>query len=336
MPPLLRWSTLGRAPYGAECMTARPERRQESAQPKDGLSDEIQSYLRHLRDERRLSPHTLAAYDRDLKQLLAYCESTGVSHWHALDAHQVRAFVAQCHRRGLSPASLQRLLSAIRAFYRYLMREGLTRKDPAADVRGPKRKRPLPKAMDADQVAQLLDSPEGVNEDWGIRDQAIMELLYSSGLRLSELVGLDYVNVDAGSGELRVTGKGAKTRVVPVGRKASAALKQWIKDRGRWAAAGEKALFVGRSGKRISGRMVQQRLRYWAIKRGVNTALHPHMLRHSFATHMLESSGDLRAVQELLGHANISTTQIYTHLDFQRLAKVYDEAHPRARRKEKA
>lgn len=169
-----------------------------------------------------------------------------------------------------------------------------------------------------------------------MRDQAIMELLYSSGLRLSELVGLNLGDAETGSGEVRVLGKGAKTRIVPVGRKADEALRHWHKDRGRWAAAGEHALFVGKNGRRISARMVQQRLRYWALKRGVNTSLHPHMLRHSFATHMLESSGDLRAVQELLGHANISTTQIYTHLDFQRLAKVYDEAHPRARRKDKS
>ncbi len=317
-------------------MPARPERSRTAAQPKGGLDSAVESFLRHVQDERRLSPHTHAAYDRDLKNLLAYCEAAAVKHWRDLDTHHVRAFVAQSHRRGLSPASLQRLLSAIRAFYRYLMREGFAGKDPAADVRGPKLKRPLPKAMDADQVAQLLDSPEGASDDWAIRDQAIMELFYSSGLRLSELVGLDFADADPGSGEVRVLGKGAKTRVAPVGRKADAALREWIKDRGRWATAGEKALFVGKNGKRINGRMVQQRLRYWAIQRGVNTSLHPHMLRHSFATHMLESSGDLRAVQELLGHANISTTQIYTHLDFQRLAKVYDEAHPRAKKKEKA
>jgi integrase/recombinase XerC len=297
------------------------------------LDKALNSFQRHLRDERRLSPHSLAAYARDLSRLLGYAESVGVRQWRELDTHHVRAFVAQCHRRGLSPASLQRLLSAIRSFYRYLVREGLAGRDPAADVRGPKRRRPLPKAMDADQVAQLLDSPEGADDGWAIRDQAILELFYSSGLRLSELVGLNLADVDSGSGELRVLGKGAKTRIVPVGRKADAALGAWIKDRGRWADVGEKALFVGRNGKRISGRRVQQRLRYWALKRGVNTALHPHMLRHSFATHMLESSGDLRAVQELLGHASIGTTQIYTHLDFQRLAKVYDEAHPRAKRK---
>jgi integrase/recombinase XerC len=164
----------------------------------------------------------------------------------------------------------------------------------------------------------------------------MMELFYSSGLRLSELVGLNAADVVPGSGELRVLGKGAKTRIVPVGRKADAALQAWLRDRTRWVSNDEKALFVGGNGRRISARQVQLRLRHWAIKRGVNTALHPHMLRHSFATHLLESSGDLRAVQELLGHANISTTQIYTHLDFQRLAKVYDEAHPRARKKEKA
>jgi integrase/recombinase XerC len=286
-------------------MSARREREADPEQ--DAFAQPLVAFLRHVRSERRLSPHTHAAYARDLNALLAYCRAAGIDQWRELDTHHVRAFVAQCHRRGLSPASLQRLLSAIRAFYRYLLREGLAGRDPAADVRGPKRRRPLPKALDADQVARLLDGAEGRDEPWAIRDQALMELFYSSGLRLSELVGLNAADVVPGSGELRVLGKGAKTRIVPVGRKADAALQAWLKDRVRWA-----------------------------ILRGVNTALHPHMLRHSFATHLLESSGDLRAVQELLGHANISTTQIYTHLDFQRLAKVYDEAHPRARKKEKA
>ncbi len=304
-----------------------------AARPKDALAQALDAYLQHLQGERRLSSHTHAAYARDLGLLRKFCDSAGVKQWRELDVHHVRAFIAQGHRRGLSPASLQRLLSAIRAFYRYLMREGLAGKDPAADVRGPKLKRPLPKAMDADQVAQLLDSTEGRDDAWASRDQAIMELFYSSGLRLAELVGLNLGDVEPGSGEVRVLGKGAKTRVVPVGRKADDALKAWLQDRARWAAVGENALFLGKGGRRISTRMVQQRLRYWAMRRGVNTALHPHMLRHSFATHVLESSGDLRAVQELLGHANISTTQIYTHLDFQRLAKVYDEAHPRARKK---
>jgi integrase/recombinase XerC len=315
-------------------MSARREREADPEQ--DAFAQPLVAFLRHVRSERRLSPHTHAAYARDLNALLAYCRAAGIDQWRELDTHHVRAFVAQCHRRGLSPASLQRLLSAIRAFHRYLLREGLAGRDPAADVRGPKRRRPLPKALDADQVARLLDGAEGRDEPWAIRDQALMELFYSSGLRLSELVGLNAADVVPGSGELRVLGKGAKTRIVPVGRKADAALQAWLKDRVRWAATGEQALFVGGNGRRISTRQVQLRLRHWAIRRGVNTALHPHMLRHSFATHLLESSGDLRAVQELLGHANISTTQIYTHLDFQRLAKVYDEAHPRARKKEKA
>jgi integrase/recombinase XerC len=314
-------------------MSARTER---EVAAEDALAPSLAAFLRHVRSERQLSPHTHTAYARDLNSLLAYCRVAGIGQWRELDTHHVRAFVAQCHRRGLSPASLQRLLSAIRAFYRYLLREGQAGRDPAADVRGPKRRRALPKALDADQVARLLDGPEGADEPWAIRDQALMELFYSSGLRLSELVGLDAADVAPGSGELRVLGKGAKTRIVPVGRKADAALQAWLKDRARWAANDEKALFVSGNGRRISARQVQLRLRHWAIRRGLNTALHPHMLRHSFATHLLESSGDLRAVQELLGHANIGTTQIYTHLDFQRLAKVYDEAHPRARKKAKA
>lgn len=322
-------------------MPARPGPR-STAQRRDPGDDPkppnpaVESFLHYLRNERRMSPHTLAAYGRDLALLSSWSGANAVADWRGLQTHHVRAFVAQSHRRGLSPASLQRLLSTVRAFFRYLIREGLAGSNPAADVRGPKVRRPLPKAMDADEVGRLLDGEEGRDDDWAPRDQAIMELLYSSGLRLSELVGLNLADVDLGAGEVRVLGKGAKTRILPIGRKAAEALKLWLKDRGRWAGTGhESAVFLGKSGKRINARTLQLRLRRWALARGINNALHPHMLRHSFASHLLESSGDLRAVQELLGHANISTTQIYTHLDFQHLAKVYDEAHPRARRKGK-
>lgn len=314
-------------------MPVRPEPERTATKPKDALEIPLAHFLSYLRDERRMSVHTQSAYEHDLKRLLEFCRSLPITDWRALDTHQIRAFVAQCHRRGLSPASLQRLLSTIRAFYRYLIREGLAGKNPAADVRGPKLRRPLPKTMDADEVGRLLDSTEGATDRWATRDQAIMELLYSSGLRLSELVGLNLDDIDLESAEVRVLGKGSKTRVLPIGRKALTALQNWQKDRSAAARQGEAAVFVGKNGQRINARTLQLRLRQWAIKRGINAALHPHMLRHSFASHMLESSGDLRAVQELLGHANISTTQIYTHLDFQHLAKVYDAAHPRAKKK---
>ena len=290
----------------------------------------------HLSAERRASAHTVAAYQRDLAQLLAYCRDHGVVRWADLDTPGVRGFLAQRHRAGLSPASLQRTLSAVRAFYRFLIREGLAARDPVADVRAPKRRRTLPKALDADRMTQFLDGAERTPAKdalVAVRDQAMLELFYSSGLRLAELVGLNMGDVDAAEGEARVTGKGRKMRIVPVGRPALQALSQWLGVRSKLAPAGENALFVSRRGRRLSASAVQQRVRQVARRRGLDAKVHPHMLRHSFATHLLESSGNLRAVQEMLGHANIATTQIYTHLDFQHLAQVYDSAHPRARRK---
>lgn len=290
----------------------------------------------HLSAERRASAHTVAAYQRDLAQLLAYCRDHGVARWGDLDTAGVRAFLAQRHRGGLSPASLQRTLSAVRAFYRFLMREGLAARDPVADVRAPKRRRTLPKALDADRMTQFLDGAERTppkDAVVAVRDQAMLELFYSSGLRLAELMGLNMGDVDAAEGEARVTGKGRKMRIVPVGRQALQALARWLDVRAQLAPAGENALFVSRRGRRLSASAVQQRVRQVARRRGLDAKVHPHMLRHSFATHLLESSGNLRAVQEMLGHANIATTQIYTHLDFQHLAQVYDSAHPRARRK---
>jgi len=290
----------------------------------------------HLSAERRASPHTVAAYRRDLGQLLAYCRDHGVARWVDLDTPGVRGFLAQRHRAGLSPASLQRSLSAVRAFYRFLVREGLAARDPVADVRAPKRRRTLPKALDADRMTQFLDGAERTPPKdalVAVRDQAMLELFYSSGLRLAELVGLNMGDIDAAEGEARVTGKGHKMRIVPVGRQALQALAQWLGVRAQLAPAGENALFVSRRGRRLSASAVQQRVRQVARRRGLDARVHPHMLRHSFATHLLESSGNLRAVQEMLGHANIATTQIYTHLDFQHLAQVYDSAHPRARRK---
>ncbi len=234
----------------------------------------------------------------------------------------------------MSGRSLQRNLSAIRAFYRFLLREGLVTRNAAQSVRAPKSPRLLPSLLDADQTARLLEM-DG-SDPVGRRDRAMLELIYSSGLRVAELVGLDLDDLDFTQGEVRVTGKGNQQRLLPVGRLALRAIRDWLPQRQEWLAGnGERALFVNRRGRRLSTRSVQYRAAHWGVRQGLASHVHPHMLRHSFASHMLESSGDLRAVQELLGHANISTTQIYTHLDFQHLAKVYDQAHPRARRKTK-
>lgn len=290
----------------------------------------LANYLRHLRDERRLSPHTLSAYRRDLGAFLDYCHH-GSLELTALDSYAVRQFAAESHRKGLSSRSIARRLSAVRRFLHYLVLENVLSSNPGVGVQAPKPAQRLPATMDTDQVASLL-ALEG-DDTFTVRDRAMLELLYSSGLRLSELVGLDLVDLDLKDQTVRVTGKGNKTRVVPVGRIAVAALESWLKLRATLAAMGENALFVSKRGARLAGRSVQARLKQWAKRQGAGFAIHPHMLRHSFATHMLESSGDLRAVQELLGHASISTTQVYTHLDFQHLAHIYDEAHPRARRR---
>lgn len=296
----------------------------------------LERFHSYLSSERRLSAHTAAAYRRDLARLQDYCRRNAVERWGDLDTVGVRRFIAERHRAGLSPASLQRQLSALRTFYRFLVREGVSAGDPVADVRAPKARRPLPKALDADAMSRLLDGDEAAparDRALAVRDQALLELFYSCGVRLQELIDLDVEDVDLAEGQARVTGKGGKTRLVPVGRVALAALQRWLALRGWGAAPGERALFVSRRGGRLSRSAVQQRVREAGRRRGLLTPLHPHMLRHSFASHLLESSGDLRAVQELLGHANLSTTQIYTHLDFQHLARVYDRAHPRARRR---
>ncbi len=289
----------------------------------------LERYAQHLRHERRLSAHTLDAYLRDLAHLVAFCDRQGIGEWTSLTSHQVRGYVAWRHRQGIAGSSLQRELSAIRGLFNFLLREGVAANNPALDIPAPKTPRRLPETLDVDQAARLVEL-QG-DEDETVRDRAIMELMYSSGLRLAELVGLNCGDVDLDDATVRVTGKGAKTRVVPVGRKALAALQQWLAR--RQGALEEPALFLGRRGRRIAPRTVQERMRRWALIQGLAVPVHPHMLRHSFASHMLESSGDLRAVQELLGHADIATTQIYTHLDFQHLAKVYDAAHPRAKKR---
>jgi integrase/recombinase XerC len=297
----------------------------------------IERFLSHLKNERRMSGHTLAAYRHDLTTLADFCERRGVKRWNSLDNFQVRAYAAAEHAVGIAPRSIQRRLSALRSFYEYLMREGEAQGNPAVDVRAPKAKKRLPATLDADQMGRLLDFR--ADDSLSVRDKAMMELFYSSGLRLSELVELEVSAIDLKDRTVRVSGKGNKTRIVPVGRYAIDALKKWLVERARIAlpsaalARRSAAMFVGKSGRPLSVRAVQLRIGAWARHQGLNAHVHPHMFRHSFATHLLESSGDLRGVQELLGHANISTTQIYTHLDFQHLASVYDAAHPRARRR---
>jgi len=298
----------------------------------------IERFLSHLHVERRLSSHTLAAYRHDLLALAGFCEKRSVARWATLNNFQVRAFAAAEHAGGIAPRSIQRRLSAVRSFYEYLMREGLAKNNPALEVRAPKTKKRLPATLDADQMARLLDFR--ADDSLSARDKAMMELFYSSGLRLSELVGLDTTAVDLQDRTVRVLGKGAKTRIVPIGRHAIEALKRWLIERAALirnkpgsASPHAGPMFVGKAGRPLSVRAVQLRVGTWARRQGLSMHVHPHMFRHSFATHLLESSGDLRGVQELLGHADISTTQVYTHLDFQHLASVYDAAHPRARRR---
>jgi integrase/recombinase XerC len=291
----------------------------------------VERFLEHLQLERRLSPHTAVAYRRDLACLRDFCASVGVDRFAELRSHHLRRFAAQSHASGLGPRSIQRRLSGARSFLDYLIREGQLQHNPGADVSAPRAPRRLPGTLDPDQMATLLQIKG--DDPAMLRDRAMLELLYSSGLRLAELVGLDLGDVDLADATVRVTGKGNKTRIVPVGRHARNAIGAWQQARVALAANDERALFVGARGTRINPRTVQARVKYHALRSGLGQRVYPHLFRHSFATHVLESSGDLRGVQEMLGHADISTTQIYTHLDFQHLAQVYDKAHPRARKK---
>jgi len=288
----------------------------------------IEAFLSHLHVERRMSAHTLDAYRRDLAALQDWIAEQGGSDIATLQTEQLRAFIAAEHRRGLSPKSLQRRLSACRSFYQWLLRHGRIGSNPAAVIRAPKAPRKLPQVLDADEAVRLVEIP--TDGPLGLRDRALLELFYSSGLRLSELCALRWRDLDLADGLVTVLGKGSKQRSVPVGSHARTALAAW-KDQQK--AATDAPVFPGRAGQPISPRAVQLRLRLLAQRQGLFKRVHPHLLRHSFASHVLESSGDLRGVQELLGHADIATTQIYTHLDFQHLAKVYDAAHPRAKRK---
>ncbi|MCA1851756.1 MAG: tyrosine recombinase XerC, partial [Beggiatoa sp.] len=291
------------------------------------MKDEIARFLAGIAER---SPHTVSAYRRDLLALASHAAETGLCDWAEIDAGYLSLFIAACHRRGLGGRSLQRRLSAIRAFYRHLERAGRVSRNPAQGLRAPKAQKRLPEILDVDQSAHLMAIPG--TDDLAIRDRALLELIYSSGLRVSEAVGLDLADLDLVEREVRVTGKGQKRRIVPVGRYAVETMRSWLPVRAECTSPEERAVFVGRRGQRLSVRAVQKRMYEWGIRQGMDQRLHPHMLRHSFASHLLESSGDLRAVQELLGHADIVTTQVYTHLDFQHLAKVYDATHPRAGR----
>lgn len=291
--------------------------------------DLLNGYLAYLSNERRYSPLTIENYARDIRQLF---DAAGEAPLADIKSHQIRRFIAQLHGKGLGGKSLARMLSAWRGFYTYLMRDHHYANNPCAGLRAPKSARNLPHTLSPDEAVRMVDLP-ATDDVLAVRDKAMFELLYSSGLRLAELVGLDPAALDFADGSVRVTGKGNKTRIVPLGSHAATALQQWLQARIMLAKNDEPALFISRNGARISARSVQLRMKEWGVKQGISSNVHPHLLRHSFASHVLQSSGDLRAVQEMLGHASISTTQVYTHLDFQYLAKIYDSAHPRAKKK---
>ena len=286
----------------------------------------LERYLSSLRTGRRLASNTLAAYGRDGRLLAGLAGERALE---TLDGHDIRRFVAALHSKGQSPRSLARILSSWRGLFAWMKRQREIATNPCAGVKAPKAARTLPRTLSPDEAVQLVTQGDST---FAHCDRALFELAYSCGLRVSELTGIDLEAIDTATGEVRVTGKGSKTRIVPVGTHALAAIAAWLPVRAALARPGEKALFLARSGRRLATREVQRRIKRWAAAAGIEVDVHPHMLRHSFASHVLQSSGDLRAVQEMLGHASITSTQVYTHLDFQHLAKVYDAAHPRARR----
>ena len=292
----------------------------------------LSNFLAQLTIEKRASQYTVKSYKRDLNCLSNYCESKSISLWTDLKQTDIRSYMASRHRQGLSSTSLQRELSAIRSFFNFLLKNQLTDNNPGQYIKAPKKTRKLPKTLDVDQIKSLLEA--GANSTIEIRDLAMFELFYSSGIRLSELAQLNLTDIDLTDKSLMVrSGKGGKSRMLPIGSKAVVAINTWLEHRIKSITSTETALFISTRGTRLGQRSIELRLKQWCKKKGIAENIHPHMLRHSFATHLLESSQDLRAVQELLGHSNISTTQIYTHLDFQHLADVYDSAHPRAKRK---
>ena len=289
----------------------------------------VEAFLRYLRVERQLSPLTQSSYHHQLQALMVMADALPLTDWRDLDAPKVRMLTARSKRAGLGAASLALRLSALRSFLDWQVHQGILHANPAKGISTPRAPRHLPKNIDVDEVNKLLDIDS--NDPLAVRDRAMLEIMYGAGLRLSELVGINLSHIDLPSGEVWVMGKGSKERKLPIGRTAVLWIEHWLALRDLFAPQ-DDALFLSNQGRRISTRNVQKRFAEWGIKQGVNSHIHPHKLRHSFATHVLESSGDLRAVQELLGHANLSTTQIYTHLDFQHLASVYDAAHPRAKR----
>ena len=292
----------------------------------------LSDFLAQLTIEKRASQYTVKSYKRDLNCLSTYCESKSISLWTDLKQTDIRSYMASRHRQGLSSTSLQRELSAIRSFFNFLLKNQLTDNNPGQYIKAPKKTRKLPKTLDVDQIKSLLEA--GTNSTIEIRDLAMFELFYSSGIRLSELAQLNLTDIDLTDKSLMVrSGKGGKSRMLPIGSKAVVAINTWLEHRIKSITSTETALFISTRGTRLGQRSIELRLKQWCKKKGIAENIHPHMLRHSFATHLLESSQDLRGVQELLGHSNISTTQIYTHLDFQHLADVYDRAHPRAKRK---
>jgi len=288
-------------------------------------------FLQFLETEKRYSKHTVENYSKDIDDLEKFCSVKKINSWDEIKPHHVRTYASQIFIDGLGARSIQRKLSAIRSFMNYLVRENLLRTNPADGVKTPKAPKKLPGVLDVDQINQLLNVKS--TKPISLRDKAIMELLYSSGLRLAELVALNPIDLNINDRSLTVIGKGNKKRMLPIGSKAIEAIKAWIKVRSQIAAPDEEALFVGNRGNRLSRRSIQSRINHWAKKNGLAQDVYPHLLRHSFATHLLEASGDLRAVQELLGHKDISATQVYTHLDFQHLAETYDKAHPRSGKK---
>ena len=290
----------------------------------------LTQYLNHLTFERGLSKLTQENYARDIKVLLENNDAHQLS-LDAIKPANIRQLIAKLHGQGLGGKSISRMLSAWRGFFDYLVKHHQFTNNPCIGMRAPKTAKSLPQALSADQAVQLVDIKE--DDLLSLRDHAILELFYSSGLRLAELVSLNFNTLDLANGTVTVTGKGNKTRIVPVGSHAIDAVSTWINARQSIAKPDEPALFITKQGNRITPRAIQYRIKEWSIKQGINSDVHPHMLRHSFATHVLQSSGDLRAVQEMLGHANISSTQVYTHLDFQHLAKIYDQAHPRAKKR---
>jgi integrase/recombinase XerC len=292
------------------------------------LEQAVASFIEHCEFERCLSKNTCENYQRDLKQ---WCQGIQNKPLNNISLHDIQQWIMRAHEAGKSPRSLARMLASLRSFFKYCCQQNWCELNPAVGVKTPKADKPLPKTLDVDQIAVLLKNPE--DTPILVRDFAIMELFYSSGLRLSELVDVSLPDLDFQDGLLRVTGKGNKTRIVPVGKQALQQIKHWLKIREGWLKQATDALFISQRGDRLGNRAIQKRLQFWGEKLGLAGSLHPHKLRHSVASHLLESSGDLRAVQEFLGHANLSTTQIYTQLDFQHLASVYDQAHPRARKK---